>query len=319
MAGPELLVPDRAHVTRVVDDPPVTRIAMELIARPPGPRTAGVQFLGFHGADALVLSGLGGATGRNDRHEADVLQLGQLGAQGVDLLLPFAVGQRRPRHHPAVDQAVFGPGPPGAVVRPARRPACREPPQIPASVLGPADLLQLTVVQLDEAARRYRTFRDPAPPASGDRGHDRADLEDVVLPDEAVQLGPGQAGGWRRLTRVREVAQPVTLVPVVGHPGPGILRHLAVHEQGTLEGAHLIEDRAAHARSVRGQHEYRGASVKPGHPAGFVKRIFGHTADDGNRCLRRSHRRLVIQQRQQLVLPAPHPHGHRGHRRRHRR
>ena len=43
------------------------------------------------------------------------------------------------------------------------------------------------------------------------------------------------------------MAEAVALVPVAGHPGPGVLGYLAVHEQGPLERVQQVEDRAAGA------------------------------------------------------------------------
>ena len=66
------------------------------------------------------------------------------------------------------------------------------------------------------------------------------------------------------------LAEPVALVPVPGHPGPGVLGHLPVHQQGALERVQQVEDRAGAACAVRGEHEHRDARVQPGHPPRFV-------------------------------------------------
>src|SRR6202012_4382306 len=80
------------------------------------------------------------AAGGHDRYEARALEPGQLLLQVVDLALAVAVGQRGPGHSRAVDQALAAPGGPGAGMGPPRRPARRQPPLVPAGVLGPGDL-----------------------------------------------------------------------------------------------------------------------------------------------------------------------------------
>ncbi len=115
------------------------------------------------------------------------------------------------------------------------RPAGRQAPPVPAGVLGARDLFQVVIAQLDEAARCDRPGGDPSPAAGHDRGHDAAELKDIVLADELVQVSPGTAGQRPGVRGHRGMAEAVALMPVAGHPGPGVFGHLAIHEKGPLE------------------------------------------------------------------------------------
>ena len=190
------------------------------------------------------------------------------------------------------------------------RPARRYPPLEPPGVLGLRDRHQVVLVQFDEAARRDRTARHPAPPAAHHGGHDAAQLQNVVLADEIVQLGPWPAGYGARVGGVRGMAEPVALVPVPGHPGPRVLGHLPGHQQGPLERVQHIEDRPGGARAVRGQQEHRDVRMQPGDPAGFVhtplaQRV-GHDHDRPGG-IRSGH---SVQPGQEFVLPRTRLGGH---------
>ena len=156
----------------------------------------------------------------------------------------------------------------------AGRPPGRAAPPVPPGVLGPRDRFQVTVAEFDEAAGRDRAARHPAPATGHDRGHDAADLEDVVLADELVQPVPGPAGQRPGVPGRRRVTEPVALVPVAGHPGPGVLGHLPVHQQRPLERVQQVEGRAGRARAPGGLHEDGDTRVEPGHPPGLVQAAF---------------------------------------------
>ena len=207
----------------------------------------------------------------------------------------------QPGVHAAIGRrgAIAGRGPPG-----------RKPPSAPAVVLGAGDRFEITVAQFDEAARRDGAARHPPAPAGHDRGHDRTELKDVVLADEVVEIGPRSARVRLRVARHRRAPQPVTLVPVPGHPRPGVLDCLAVHQEGPLEGVQQVEDRPGAACAVGGGHEHRDARVQPGHPPRLVHPVLGQGLGDDHGGFGRRVGHHGIQGGQKLVLPGLRPRCH---------
>ncbi len=225
MAVAELRVPHGPLVPGAVDDPPVPGVPVQLVTGPAGPWPAGVQPPGPDRSGAPVLGRLRGAAWRHDRHEAHVLELGELGAEVVDSPAPLMGGKVGPGHHAAVHERLARSCLPAAarLARIACRPPGREPPLVPAGVLAAGDGLQVLLAQLDEAAGHHGPAGNPSPPRGHHLGHDGAELQDVVLADEAVQVGPGTAGQRPGIRGPGRMAEAVALVPVPGHPGPGVL------------------------------------------------------------------------------------------------
>ena len=68
----------------------------------------------------------------------------------------------------------------------------------------------------------------------------------------------------------RRTSEPVALVPVPGHPRPGVLGHLTLDKQAMLERVQQVEDRAAHAVARGRENEYRSLRMQPGDPPRLV-------------------------------------------------
>ena len=86
----------------------------------------------------------------------------------------------------------------------------------------------------------------------------------------------GTAGQRPRLARHRRMAEPVALVPVPGHPGPGVLGYGCRRPGGPAgTGAAGRRSRPVVPAPVRGQHEHRdvaGAAGPPARPRGCCRR-----------------------------------------------
>src|SRR5450631_3605931 len=104
MAVAELRIPHGPLVPPAVDAPPGPGVPIELVPGPAGPGPACVQPPGPDRSDAPVLGRLGGTTGRHHRHEAHVLELGELGAEVVDSPASLIGGKAGPGHHAAVHE-----------------------------------------------------------------------------------------------------------------------------------------------------------------------------------------------------------------------
>ena len=273
VAVAEFRVAHRPLIAGVVHDPPVPGDCRAAPPGPAGPRPPGVQPPGPDRADPLESAASGGPPAGTMGMKPTSSSCASWSA-GNRWLGPLGGGQLGPGHYPAVHPglgAAQDRGAPGgrrAACRPAGRPARRRRRWYQRVCSALRDRVQVLLAQLDEAARAGP--RGPGThcrPRAATADRMRAELEDVVLAEERVEVGPGQPGGALGMPGRQRMAQPVALVPVPGDPGPGVLRHLAVDEQAGLERVQQVEDGAAHAFARGGEHEHGDTPGAAGPPA----------------------------------------------------